>query len=428
MPGGKEQEKATDINAYTDQYNMLTKTFLKRCCAEAEGKNVVISPLSILLLLSMAADSTAGRTREEILSFLGHPEANLLIAKLQEMFKYVQSLSVANAVFVRNEIAPTIRNNYKEKQLPVYNARLFSSDDPIREINSWVYLHTHGIIQDAVPDSIRNMLMCLISADAFESAWESPYRSTTVRDGEFRNANESKSTVKMLYGTEQFFIESNDFTGFIKSYEDHNISFMALLPKKEGQAAMAEALERINYAELCRSAFHAIVHTQMPEFRFEFEKELTELCRSFGIKDLFSKRADFSPVSSSMLIVNSILHKARIDVSQKGTQAAAFTTVHLMGGRPPKETEVTLDRPFVFAIMNNETGIPVFTGVVNDLEEITKNGQEGSNTNKAFFDRMAKEILEECSTEEEYMEAYKKIINWIMTHTIKNEDIIPSST
>ena len=109
----------------------------------------------------------------------------------------------------------------------------------------------------------------------------------------------------------------------------------------------------------------------MPEFRLEFTKELTGLCKALGIKELFTDDADFSPMTSEWLKVDSILHKAYIDVNQKGTKAAAVTVAYCVGGLPPKMNfkEVYLDRPFVFALMHGVTGLPVFIGVVRHLDD-----------------------------------------------------------
>ena len=79
---------------------------------------------------------------------------------------------------------------------------------------------------------------------------------------------------------------------------------------------------------------------------------------------------DFSNMSSADLKADSILHKAHIEVDRKGTKAAAVTSMVVVPGCAPMEREyeeVCLDRPFVYAIMNNKTGLPVFTGITNQI-------------------------------------------------------------
>ena len=374
MPG-QEKVKMIDFKAYADQYNELARKLLKYCCAGADGENVVISPLSILLLLSIAADSTAGKTREEILSFLGNPEANLMLNKLQKDLSGDHSLAVANAVCIRKDIAPTIQMSYKDLILPAYGAELFSSSDLARDINAWVERKTNGLIHAAAPEDIGKVLMCLMSAIAFDAAWYDPYKDEDVRDRYFTNADGTKSRVWMLYGSEWRYIENDDFTGFTKAYRNSDLTFMALLPKQKGREAMADAVERIDFGKLCRSDSYKDVHTSMPEFKFEFTQELSALCKAFGINDAFTDYADFSPASTYPLKLDLILHKAFIDVNQEGTRAAAVTLASAVAGCcPPRDfKEVHINRPFVFAIADRKAGIPVIVGVVNHLDDAKEN-------------------------------------------------------
>ena len=129
----------------------------------------------------------------------------------------------------------------------------------------------------------------------------------------------------------------------------------------------------ISFYRLLRRPLRKKVYTRMPEFTFNYTRELTPLFESMGISDLFRFGADFSPVlqSDRGLKVGSVLHKAFIDVNRQGTRAAAVTAmwVEEEGCAPEVEyEEVYLDRPFVFAIIHNRTGHPVFTGIVNRLE------------------------------------------------------------
>ena len=106
---------------------------------------------------------------------------------------------------------------------------------------------------------------------------------------------------------------------------------------------------------------------EMPEFTYDFGEDLTGICRDIGIATLFTPEAEFSPMSSERLKVDSIIHKAHIEVDRMGTKAAAVTMAFAVAGCAPDMNykEVCLDRPFVYAIMNTETGLPVFTGIFN---------------------------------------------------------------
>ena len=175
----------------------------------------------------------------------------------------------------------------------------------------------------------------------------------------------------MLHSSEWSYLEDACFTGFTKTYRDSDLTFMALLPKQEGKEGMAAAVEQIDFEKLIQHESYVRVQTSMPEFKIEFSQELSGLCKAFGIKEAFTDHADFSPTSTYPLKLESVLHKAFIDVNQNGTRAAAVTLAFAVAGcLPPTDLkEVHLDRPFVFAIWDRIVGIPVFAGIVNHLED-----------------------------------------------------------
>lgn len=368
MFGLRMPEDKLRFRKFARQYNALTRLLLKCCCTE--GENVFISPLSILLLLGLMADSTAGKTREELMIFLGRPDFGLMLSRLQKELCGDPALSIANAVCVRKDIGKKVNLSYQDLQLRQYDAELFSSENIVRDVNEWVNRKTRGMICNAIPESAKDALLCLISAIAFQSDWYEPYEDEDVWDEVFHNADGTESRMWMLHGSEGSFYENDDFTGFGKRYEGSGLYFLALLPKQEGDEALSEALDRLDFTSLRSS--EAIVRTKIPEFRFECSKELTALCKAFGVNEVFTDNADFSPATSESLKVESILHKAYIDVNQIGTKAAAVTMAVCCAGCAPRLVEefreVYLDRPFVFAIMHPETKMPVFTGVVRHLE------------------------------------------------------------
>ncbi len=145
---------------------------------------------------------------------------------------------------------------------------------------------------------------------------------------------------------------------------------MALLPNNDhNERIFRRSVEKIDFKGLYDSASYDQVFVNMPEFNGEFRTDLTELLKDMGINKIFSSEADFSPLSSEVLRADSIVHKARIEVDRKGTKAAAATAMFLVAGCAPMSNPkvVRLDRPFIYAIMHNETGLPVFTGITNQI-------------------------------------------------------------
>ena len=370
-----------EIWNYAGQYRLLTRRLLENCLGE--GGNVFISPLSVLLLLSVAADAAADDTRKEILEVLGdktgHNDAGPALKSFQDLLAGNREFSSAVAVCVRQDFADRINRTYMDWMLKPYRGRLFLSGHMKQDLDAWIAEKTNGMIRGAAPEKAESMLLCLMNAAAFEGAWQDPYEDEDAEDGVFRNADGTASRVTMLHGRETEYLEDRYFTGFIKEYDgESGFSFMALLPKKQGSPAMAEAVKRIDFARMYRSAKYAMTETAMPEFQFEYARELKPLCKALGMKEAFTDRADFSPICEDELIMESIQHKSFIEVNRHGTRAAAASMGFIAAGcLTPEETKkVILDRPFVFAIVHDGTGLPVFTGIVNRLEDAGA-GSEG---------------------------------------------------
>ncbi|WP_026518628.1 serpin family protein [Butyrivibrio sp. MC2021] len=360
------------ISIYSPQYNKLASKFFGEYVLGKEKENVVISPLSIIVLLAIASDATDGKTRKEIANvlrgLLPYEAAMGIISLIQKELSASGELVLSNAAIVKKSIENSVNPKYKSRLETKFGGELFCTSDIVRDVNSWVKEKTKGMIDQIVDDSMESMLMTLINAVAFEADWENEYDEDDIKEDEFNNADGIKSTVNMMFSKEHLYIENEFFTGFLKPYKGGEYSFMALLPKNaRNERIFRRSIERIDFKGLYDSAEYNPVYVNMPEYKGEFRTELAELLMNMGITNIFSPEADFSPLSSEWLKADSIIHKARIEVNRKGTKAAAATAMFLVAGCAPmgNPKSVRLDRPFVYAIMHNETGLPVFTGVTN---------------------------------------------------------------
>jgi len=227
------------------------------------------------------------------------------------------------------------------------------------------------MIEKIADENMRNMLACLMNAICFEVEWAEKYEEDDITEGdEFTNADGSTSEVTMLRSEEPYYIENDMFTGFIKPYKGLEYSFMALLPKDESAESLKASLSSTDFSKLFDSKQDFDVNVTMPEFKYDFSDDLTEYLESLGILKIFSTSADFSPMTDEWLKADGIIHKAHIELDRKGTKAAAASAMVMITGFAPDFARikyVRLDRPFIYAIMHNDSGLPVFTGIVNKL-------------------------------------------------------------
>ena len=364
-----------NISKYNDKYFEFLRTLLKK---QNNGKeNTVFSPFSLLMLLAIAADATSGKTKEEIEKVLcgdmDYDEVKETLSVIQKQLVKDSSLRFANAVIVKEDLKDSVVDGYENRLAGQFGGKLFAVKDMVSAVNDWVNEHTNGMIPEVADESMRAMLFTLINAISFEAAWEEEYQDEDVLNDDFTNADGTVSRVKMLRSYESTYLENNVFEGFAKPYKDADFSYVALLPKIKG-AIIDKEIKGVIPSSF-RINPKASVTVTMPEFSCAFDQDMTSVFEDLGIKTIFTDKADFSPLSTEWLKAQAIIHKARIEVDRKGTKAAAVSFMPMCAGAAPtleKEfREIKLDRPFIYAIVHNETGLPVFVGTINHLKALT---------------------------------------------------------
>ena len=353
---------------YSGTYNKIAKHFLNSMLSDDKNENIVFSPLSIVMLMAIAAISCDGTAKEEIVNVLGadltYEELKSVLIELQSVFSNSDSMKSSNAVCVQERIADSIKPDFVER-LSEFGGRLFASKDIVRDVNEWVSKNTNGLITEIADESIKNQLACLMNAVAYTADWNKKYEEDDIFDDIFNNADGTLSEASMLFSTERLYIETEEYKGFAKPYKNSKYSFMALLPNKHGTGPLKKMVRNADFTQIYKSGSKEKVYVTMPEFKYG--KDLTATMTEMGIRNVFSSEADFSPMSTEQLKIESVFHQVHIEVDRKGTKAAAATMAVLAGGCVMLDDTriIDLNRPFVYSIVHNETGLPVFIGVMN---------------------------------------------------------------
>ena len=154
--------------------------------------------------------------------------------------------------------------------------------------------------------------------------------------------------------------------GVVLPYDDGRLGFLAMLPDGELDAWL-ETLDGDTLPALLAAAEEERVLLRLPKFEAEWGGELSDALAAMGLETAFDPdRADFSALGTAPdgpLYVSSVVHKARIEVNEKGTEAAAATVVGVDGAAAPTDyRELVLDRPFCYAVVDLERGVPLFLG------------------------------------------------------------------
>ena len=354
---------------FQKKYNEITTSLLNNMYRE-KNENIVFSPLSIYMLLAVMSHATDNNTRKEILKAISSDEG--AEATLKELFNDIKEMTkddallTSNGIYFNGEIKDSVSEKYIEDFKRLFAGKIFATKSAKNEMNEWISEKSNGMINDFVTDDIMEALMCMFNVTAFETKWYKPYEEDQVDMGKFHNLDRSTSNVSMMNSMEHILVKNTKVKGIVKSYRNCDYSFMALLPNRKGKRALLSCINDLNLTDVFRTARDGIVLCMLPKFEYEFETGLKEFCMKSGISEIFSDNADFTPVTKECLKADKIIHKARIQVNEDGTRAAAITSMPVFTGIY-REDEIKFDRPFIYAIMNNTTGLPAFVGVVISL-------------------------------------------------------------
>ena len=347
-----------------------------------EGKNSLVSPLSVILALAMTANGADGETLSQMEALLG---GSIPLDMLNEyLYSYANSLpnaekskmKIANSIWFRgDEEKLKVEPEFLQKNADYYDAAAYSAafdNKTVKDINSWVEKNTDGMIDKMLDEITDDAMLYLINAIVFDAEWKSVYYDTNVRKEIFTDISNLTNSIDFMYSTEYGYLDDGMATGFVKPYAGGGYSFAALLPNEDvAIEAYIESLTGERFLDIINSAQRDLmVFTSMPKFKNDYEIKMNDALIALGMPDAFDPSAvDFNKMGKSSygnLVISRVLHKTFISVDELGTKAGAATLVEMAaGGSGARDYEtVHLNRPFVYAIIDNATNLPIFIGTL----------------------------------------------------------------
>ncbi len=358
----------------------------------AEG-NLFISPLSISLALAMTYTGASGDTADQMADCLGFdlaPDAigpafrdlvdDLITRGSAEDDPSgevtARALNIANALW--GEQTYPFSDDFMDNLEDDFGAGLQLVDfknepDAARnDINEWVEENTEDRIQDIVPEGALNADTRLVLANAiwFYGAWANPFEPDDTEDGDFTLLDGDTVSIPFMRQTKfMSYAEGDGFQAVELPYAGSGFSFTVILPDAGEFDTVEESLDTSFLDDLVSTD----VRLELPKFSFEFDAALADPLKALGMTDAFNGNlADFFGMigdpEADPLFISEVLHKAFIAVDEEGTEAAAATIVMMEGATaaPSEPVEIRVDRPFIFAIRDTETGTLLFLGRVLD--------------------------------------------------------------
>lgn len=375
---------ATDEGQITDEFKAAMADFslaLFRGTLGEDNQNGLVSPMSAVMCLALVANGTDGETRAQIEEALGMKieDLNKCLYAYRQVLKTEKDckLTLANSVWYR-EKGLSVNESFLQTCADWYNTVQYASPfdaTTVQDINNWVKENTDGMIRQIVkPEDVESSVMYLINTLVFDAKWEEEYEKKQILDDVFTCRDGKKSDVKMMCSDETRYLTAEGAVGFAKNYKGGAYSFVGLLPDEGTDIYdFAASLTGEKWLSMWQNMSYAALDVKIPEFKYEAGSVLNDTLAAIGMTDMFdSAKADFSALGHSELgnlYCSKIEQKTVIDVSRKGTKAAAVTwgEIGCTSAAPETPIRITLDRPFVYAIVDNATGLPIFLGTVAGL-------------------------------------------------------------
>lgn len=333
--------------------------------------NVVVSPYSAGMALSMLADGANGVTKDELKSALSGAvySGDFLKSTKNTTISSANSIWIKDGFSVKENYIANLENSYKAQ----INVRDFSDNGTVKEINKWCSNKTAGRIPQIIDEISPDQVMFLLNALYFKSSWASAFDKKNTFDAEFHGEN-GDDKVPFMHQTETFTygeMEGNQYV--VLPYKSDEYRMVICLPSEKAEiSTLLGALDADTFRNAVFSRRTAKVALSLPKFRVNTTLTLNGILRALGVQTAFTGAADFSGITGSSVAVDEVRQKCFVEVSEEGTEAAAVTSVGVrLTSVMPEDRPVVMNvnRPFVFAIVDSETADILFAGKIGTIEK-----------------------------------------------------------
>ena len=373
---------------YKKAYDEFAFEFFSAVEAADKDSNVCLSPFSAYMAFSLCFAGSAGTTAEEFKEVFGlsKEDASEFCRSLYANFLQREysdkntKFNLANSVWMDNAYAPYVKDSYLQVATNYFDAPIFRCDfsdsATVNAVNKWCNDNTDGLIDKIIDKFDEDQIMALINALLIEAAWVTPYNDSEVVIDSFKNKDLTTSQTKFLSKKISSYYSADDAVAF-KTYLWDGFSFVGILPNEEisiDDYCENLTFEKIN-ALLENGKNPYDVYTRIPKFNTDYEVDLVEIMQSMGLNFAFNKYfADFKPMielPTSNVYIGSAIQKTHFELDENGIKAAAVTYIGMSESTslpiPKPKMQIYLDRPFVYLMMDEATGLPMFVGTVKNI-------------------------------------------------------------
>ncbi|MGC9527121.1 MAG: serpin family protein [Limnospira sp.] len=374
---------ALEDDAIVNQNNQFALDLYDQLRTETRG-NLFFSPYSLSVGMAMTYAGARTQTATEIARVFHfrrspdslHPEFTTLLNNIKTRTN--PQVCIANRLW--GQSGYTFQEPFLEITRTHYNAPLTpvdfrgNTEASRQQINAWITQATQDKIRDLIPAGTLDEWTRLVLTNAvyFKGDWLFPFPEEQTADDRFTLPSGQEVTVPMMHHPKVAigYIKLPDLQLLELPYQVGSLSMIVLLPAENSDLQQLEKkLTIANLENWINQSEYVELEIWFPKFKLTSSFNMKPTLKAMGMESAFSEVADFSGISPEKpFYLYDVVHKAFVDVNERGTEASAATGV-IAGSRSAVRDRVRVDRPFMFAIRDFESGTILFLGsVVNPLE------------------------------------------------------------
>ena len=380
--------------------NSFAFDIFKKMYSNDPKSSFFLSPFSISAAMAMTYAGAAGNTEAEFGKTMHWREntealhqsfADLMMNMKKSSVGKEFTINIANRLYISDGIK--LFKQFSEINAQKYGAAVQATDfskleEAANTINNWVSEQTNKMIPKLLkPDLLKDAKLVLVNAVYFYGGWANKFKEESTQKDTFWSAKTPTVTefMNQYWNAEDSetkhpfaYTENNRFQVLSLPYAEGKGSMVVFLPKADSSAVkLQEAISTMDFVELNSSlqslnAINSILELKIPKWKQRSQFDLVSTFKSMGMELPFSDAADFSRITADLqLKIGAIIHEAVVEVSEKGTEAAAATavitkeTIAAPDEREPKVIRFIADRPFFYLIRDTATGSILFMGTYN---------------------------------------------------------------
>ncbi|NWX15159.1 A1AT protein, partial [Aegotheles bennettii] len=353
---------------------------------ESGNKNIFFSPLSISTIFTMLSLGARSNTLSQLHKGLAF---NLTEVEEQDIHKGFQrilqllndpqredQLNMGNALFIDDRMKllqkflDDVTNFYYSEAI---SSNFQNSEEARKEINKYIEKKTHGKIVDLLGGLDPDTMMVMVNYIFFKGYWEKPFNNLATRDDDFFLDAKNSVKVKMMHQNKVFNIYRDKKLScwVVEIPYKGNVTSLFILPDEGTMKQVEDALLKETVSNWLNSRKKRKIYLDLPKFSISGSYDVKRLFEKMGVTEVFSDQANLSGVAENTLLkVSKAIHKAMVDVSENGTEAAAVSVIEKvpLSAEIPPPPYIKFNRAFLMMIIDKTTDGFLFMGkIVNPV-------------------------------------------------------------